>query len=100
VYVEIDLSVVVPATVLREPDDVTSFKVVVREAELAGVPVESLERLAGGRAGDPEGRRGLGKMLEYAEHTAGSTTAGCGLTSSCADDGDSCVTEPRDATRL
>jgi len=67
VYVEIDLSVVVPATVLREPDDVTSFKVVVREAEHARVPVESLERLAGERAGDPEWRRGLGKMLEYAE---------------------------------
>jgi hypothetical protein len=68
VYVEIDLSVVVPATVLREPDDVTSFKVVVREAEHAGVPVESLERLAGGRAGDPEGRRGLGKMLIRGAH--------------------------------
>ena len=99
-YVEIDLSVVVPATVLREPDDFTSFKVVVREAEHARVPVESLERLAGGRAGDPEGRRGLGKMLDTRSSTAGSTTAGCGLTSSCADDGDSCVTEPRDATRL
>ena len=34
-YVEIDLSIVVPATVPREPDDFTSFKVVVREAEHA-----------------------------------------------------------------
>jgi hypothetical protein len=66
-YLEIDLSVVPPATVLREPDDFTSFKVVVKEAEHARVPVESLERLAGERAGDPEWRRGLGKMLEYAE---------------------------------
>ena len=99
-YVEIDLSVVPPATVLGEPDDFTSFKVVVREAEHARVPVESLERLAGERAGDPEWRRGLRKMLDTRSSTTGSTTTGCGLTSSCADDGDSCVTEPRDATRL
>ena len=66
-YLEIDLSVVPPATVLREPDDFTSFKVVVKEAEHARVPVESLQRLAGERAGDPDWRRGLGKMLEYAE---------------------------------
>ena len=63
----IDLSVVPPATVLEDPDDFASFKIVVREAEHARVPVESLERLAGDRAGDPEWRRGLGKMLEYAE---------------------------------
>ena len=66
-YLEIDLSVVPPATVLREPDDFTSFKVVVKEAEHARVSLESLELLAGERAGDPEWRRGLGKMLEYAE---------------------------------
>ena len=66
-YIEIDLSVVPPTSVLREPDDFTSFKVVVRKAEHARVPVESLERLAGERAEDPEWRNGLGKMLEYAE---------------------------------
>ena len=62
----IDLSVVPPATVLEDADDFTSFKIVVREAEDARVPVESLERLAGDRAGDPEWRRGLGRMLAYA----------------------------------
>lgn len=66
-YIEIDLSVVPPTTVLQEPDDFTSFKIVVRQAEHARVPVESLEQLAGERAGDPDWRRGLGKMLEYAE---------------------------------
>jgi hypothetical protein len=50
----IDLGVVPPATVLEDPDDFTSLKIVVREAEHARVPVESLERLAGDRAGDPE----------------------------------------------
>ncbi len=66
-YIEIDMSVAPPTTSLREPDDFTSFKIVVREAEHARVPVEQLERLAGDRAGDPEWRRGLEKMLEYAE---------------------------------
>jgi hypothetical protein len=66
VYLEIDLSVVPPATVLRDPDDFGSFKVVVLQAEHARVPVESLERLAGERAGDPEWRRGLERMLDYA----------------------------------
>ena len=65
-YIEIDLGVVPPATALLEPDDFTSFKIVVREAEHARVPVECLEQLAGERAGDPEWRRGLEKMLEYA----------------------------------
>ena len=63
----IDLGVVPPATVLEDPDDFTSLKIVVREAEHARVPVESLERLAGDRAGDPEWRRGLEKMVAYAE---------------------------------
>jgi len=67
VYLEIDLRSVPPATALRDPDDFASFKVVVREAEHARVPVEALERLAGDRAEDPEWRRGLEKMLEYAE---------------------------------
>jgi hypothetical protein len=67
VYIEIDLSVVPPTTVLQEPDDFTSFKIVVRQVEQAWVRVDSLERLAGERAGDPEWQRGLGKMLEYAE---------------------------------
>jgi len=66
-YIEIDLSVVPPATALREPDDFTGFKIVVRDAEHARVPVESLEALAGERAVDPQWRQSLGKMLEYAQ---------------------------------
>ena len=66
-HIEIDLSVVPPSVVLHEPDDFTSFKVVVREADHARIPVASLEQLAGDRAGDPEWRRGLEKMLDYAQ---------------------------------
>ena len=66
-YIEIDMSVAPPATTLQEPEDFTSFKIVVREAEHARVPVDQLERLAGDRAADPEWRCGLEKMLEYAE---------------------------------
>lgn len=65
-YIEIDLRLIPPTTTLREPDDFTSFKIVVRDVEHAMVPVESLEKLAGDRAADPEWRRGLEKMLEYA----------------------------------
>jgi hypothetical protein len=65
-YIEIDLRVVPPATVLCEPDDFTSFKMVVREVEHARVPVASLEALAGDRAANPEWQRGLTKMLDYA----------------------------------
>jgi hypothetical protein len=67
VYIEIELSMVPPTAVLREADDFTSFKIVAREAEHARVPIESLERLAGDRAEDPEWRRGFTKMLEYAQ---------------------------------
>jgi hypothetical protein len=67
VYIEIDLSVVPPTAVLHEPEDFTSFEIAVRPAEHAWVPVESLEQLAGEHGADPEWRRGLGTMLEYAQ---------------------------------
>jgi hypothetical protein len=66
-YIEIDLAVVPPTAVLRDPDDFKSFKVVVRPAEHSRVSVESLEQLAGDRAGDAEWRRGLEQMVQYAE---------------------------------
>jgi hypothetical protein len=66
-HIEIDLSIVPPTVVLHEPEDFTSFKIVVQPVEHAWVRVESLERLAGDHAADPEWRRGLGKMLEYAQ---------------------------------
>jgi len=65
-YIEIDLSAVPPVSVLHDPDDFTSFKVVVRQVEHTRVPAEVLHVLAGDRAGDPDWQRGLGKMLEYA----------------------------------
>ena len=68
-YIEIDLSAVPPVSVLHNPDDFTSFKIVVRQVEHARVPAEVLQALAGDRAGDPEWQSGLEKMLEYArEH--------------------------------
>lgn len=66
-YISIDLNIIPPATVLHDPEDFTSFKVVVQEAEHARVPVESIEQLAGDRASDPEWRKGLEKMLDYAQ---------------------------------
>ncbi len=68
-FIEIDVSVIPPATVLREPDDFTSFKLIVRQAEHARVPVESLEQLAGDRADDPGWRGRFEKMLEYARQS-------------------------------
>ena len=65
-YIEIDPSVVPATSVLHEADDFTSFKVVVRAAAHAWVPAESLERLAAGRAADPEWRHGFDAMLAYA----------------------------------
>jgi hypothetical protein len=65
-YIEIDVSVVPPQTVLHQPDDFTTFKVVVRDVEHARVPIALLAELAGDRAGDPEWRRDLEKMLDYA----------------------------------
>jgi hypothetical protein len=66
-YIEIDLSTLPPASVLHDPDDFTSFKIVVRDVDHTRVPVESLKELAGDRASDPDWQRGLEKMLEYAQ---------------------------------
>ena len=65
-YIEIDLSAVPSVSVLHDPDDFTSFKVVVRALEHARVPAEVIRALAGDRAGDPDWQRSLEKMLEYA----------------------------------
>jgi len=65
-YIEIDLSAIPPVMALSDPDDFTSFKIVLREVEHARVPVDVLEDLAGDRATEPEWRRGLEKMLDYA----------------------------------
>jgi hypothetical protein len=67
VYVEIDLNVIPPTTVLHEPDDFKSFRLVVRDAEHVHVPVELLKELAGERADDPGWQHGLQMMLDYAQ---------------------------------
>ncbi|MFL5846911.1 MAG: hypothetical protein ACJ762_19685 [Solirubrobacteraceae bacterium] len=64
--VEVDLAAVPPTTVLREPDDFTSFKVVVRAGDAAWVPRDALLALAGDRAAESEWTDQLGAMLEYA----------------------------------
>jgi hypothetical protein len=66
VYIEIDPSVVPATTLLQEAEDFTSFKVVVRAADHAWVPVQSLEQLAADRAVDPQWRQGFETMLDYA----------------------------------
>ena len=66
-YLEIDVSVIPPAMLLGEPDDFTSFKLTIRQADHALVPVESLRQLAGDRADDPDWRRQFEKMLGYAQ---------------------------------
>jgi hypothetical protein len=65
--IEIDLATFPATAVLHEPDDFMSFKVTLAQTDHAWVPVQALEQLAGDRASDPEWRRGLEKMLGYAE---------------------------------
>jgi hypothetical protein len=66
-YIQIDLSQVPPEATIHEADDFTQFKVLMIETEHAYVAISEIERLAGDRAGDSDWRRGLQKMVEYAE---------------------------------
>ena len=66
VYVEVDLSTVPPGTTLQEPEDLKSFRLVVRSAEHASVAPEELLRLAGSRADAPDWRQQFEAMVEYA----------------------------------
>lgn len=68
-YVELDLTLLPPAIELREPDDFTGFKILVKPGDGAGVPVSVLRALAGERAEDAEWQGNLERMLAYAaEH--------------------------------
>jgi hypothetical protein len=67
VRLEIDLSKVPPATELRDPDDLKSLKVVVRQAGHAFIARDELLRLAGDRADDPAWRTEFEAMVSYAE---------------------------------
>lgn len=65
-YVEIDLSLVPPALVLREPDNFSGFKVVVKRLDSVGVSAAMLRELAGERVNDPEWQSQFDGMLAYA----------------------------------
>ena len=87
-YIEIDLSAVPPVSVLHNPDDFTSFKVVVRQVEHARVPAEVIQERLPTTA--PAIRNGSGasrKCSSTPGSTAGSTTAGYARTSNCSRDG-------------
>lgn len=64
--IEISLSAVPPAVTLREPDDFTAFKLVVRHGEHSWIAPEQLIALAGDRGNDPAWREQLDGMLGYA----------------------------------
>ena len=65
-YLELDLALVPPAIELREPDDFTAFKILVKPVDEAGVPLAVLRALAGKRAEDAEWQGNLERMLTYA----------------------------------
>ena len=65
--IEIDLRLVPPRTVLQNPDDFTSFKVVIREASHTKVRADVIEQLAGDRATQADWQQGFKRMLDYAE---------------------------------
>jgi hypothetical protein len=67
VFVKIDLSAILPRVGLEEPDDFSSFKIVVAVPDHAYVTVDELERLAGARMNDPNWRSRLEGMLSFAE---------------------------------
>jgi hypothetical protein len=62
----VDFASVPPKTTLRDPEDFSSFKVVVDQPEHVFVTVDDLARMAGARADDPAWREQLDGMLGYA----------------------------------
>lgn len=68
-YVELDLALVPPAIELREPDDFTAFKILVKPIDESGVLPAVLRALAGKRAEDAEWQGNFERMLaSAAEH--------------------------------
>jgi hypothetical protein len=63
--IHIELADVPPTVTLRDPDDFSSFKVVIDQPEHVFVTAEDLAAMAG-RGDDPAWREQLNGMLEYA----------------------------------
>ena len=66
-WIEVDLASVPPAVALHEPDDLRSFKVVVRPAEHAYVSPATVRELAAARAEDPAWVEQFDGMVAYAQ---------------------------------
>ncbi|MGU3501378.1 hypothetical protein [Mycobacterium sp. C31M] len=64
-YLRIDTTVVPPAVEVVEPEDFTSFKVVLVTDEHSWVDPDDLTALAG-RTDDPQWRQQLAGMIDYA----------------------------------
>lgn len=75
-YIEVNLRAVPAAMTLHEPEDFTSFKVVIDAPAETFVELGTLEALAGARADDPAWRDGLDKMLQYARQKGWTNGAG------------------------
>ena len=68
-HIAIDLESVPPTVTLEDPDDFTSFRVLLRHPAETFVPRALVEELAGARAGEAGWRAGFEAMIVYAaEH--------------------------------
>jgi hypothetical protein len=65
--IHVDLSTIPPQLELREADDFTRFSVTASSVAETHVARDVLESLAGKRASDPDWRRELQGMLDYAQ---------------------------------
>jgi hypothetical protein len=66
-YVRVDLASVPPVTELREADDLTSLKVIVKHVDSTYLSADTLRELAGSLASDPGWQERFAKMLDYAQ---------------------------------
>jgi hypothetical protein len=101
-YIEIDQSADSPMLALREPDDFTAFKILIRQsasrlplAEALGglgtasddghalVQVAAVKQLAGARAGDSEWTAGFDQMVAYAARSGWMSDDGRAIRAHC-----------------
>jgi hypothetical protein len=75
VYLRIDIRVTPPHVQLCEPDDFTSFKVVMVTAKHSWVHPDDLTALAG-RGGDAQWQQNLAAMIGYAQSKGWTDEAG------------------------
>ena len=65
-HIELDLNTVPPGLRLSDADNFADFAITARRPQTASVSRQTLEALAGDRAGDPEWQRQLDAMIAYA----------------------------------